>query len=97
MFVTWTEKNRHEKCLRALAEGTKRHRQGLAMTGKENWLVDAGARAKLSGEGALSDLGHFPWEIDIHFKVTGCSEPSCWKVPLLASTTSVERFRAQDS
>ena len=54
------EKHHHEKCLRARAEETKRHRQGLAMTSKENSLVDAGARAKLLGEGELPDLDHSP-------------------------------------
>ena len=48
------------KCRRAAAEQTKRHRQGLAMTGNEHWLVDAGARAKLLGEVEVPDLDHSP-------------------------------------
>ena len=63
---------------RARAEETARHRQGLAMTGKEYLLVDAEARAKLLREGELSDLDPSPWEIEIHFTVNGYSQPSCW-------------------
>ena len=66
-----TEKYHQEECLRARAEETLRHRQGHAMTGKEYLLVDTGARTKLLGEGGLSDLGHSPWEIDIHVTVNG--------------------------
>ena len=61
-----TEKHHQEECLRARAEKTKRHRQGLAMTGKEHWLVDARARAKLLGEVS-----------DIHVTVNGYSAPPC--------------------
>ena len=80
------------------------------MAGREYWLVDAGARAKLLGEVELPDLGQSRWEIDIHVTVTGYSEPFCWKGPLLDSTSSVwlhgskgtmtfsgrRTFRAQD-
>ena len=59
------------------------------MMGKENWPVDAEARAKLLGEVASSDLDQFPWEICIHITVTGYSESSFWKGPLLFSTSSV--------
>ena len=61
------------------------------MTGKGNLLVDAGARAKLLGEVELFNLDHSPWEIDIHIAVNdyGYSESSCWKGPLLASTSPV--------
>ena len=55
-----TEKHHQEKCRRAAAEQAKRHRQGLAMTGKDHWLVDAGARAKLLGEVELPDLDQYP-------------------------------------
>ena len=34
------EKHHQEKCLRARAEAAKRHRQGLAMTGREYLPVD---------------------------------------------------------
>ena len=73
-----TEKRHQEKCLRARAEETVRHRQGSAMTGKEYLLVDAEARAKLLPEGELSDLDPSPWEIEIHFTVSGYSQSSCW-------------------
>ena len=92
-----TEKHHQEKCLRSRAEETKRHRQGLAMTGKKFLLVDAGARAKLLGEGELSNLDRSPWEIDICVTVNGYSEPFCWIDPLLASTTSVRLQGHQDS
>lgn len=45
-----TEKHHQGGCLRACNEETKRHKQGLAMTGEVYWLVDAGARAKLLRE-----------------------------------------------
>ena len=59
------EKHNQEECRSAAAERTKRHRQGLAMTGREYWLVDAVARAKILGEVELSDLDQSPWGIDI--------------------------------
>ena len=55
-----TEKHHQEACRRAAAERTKCHRQGLSMTHKEYWLVDAGARAKLLEEVEPSDLDHPP-------------------------------------
>jgi len=80
------------------------------MTGREYLLVDSGARAKLFGEGELSDLDHCQWEIHIRVTVNGYSESSCMKGPLLTSTSSVwhhgtkgtktfsdrRSFRAQD-
>ena len=84
-----TEKQHQEECRRAAAEQTKRLRQGLAMTGKRYWFVDAGARAKLLGEVGLSDLDQSPCEIDIHVTVNGYSASFCWKGPLLVSTSSV--------
>ena len=72
-----TEKRHQEGCRRAAAERTKRHRQGLAMTGKGHWLVDGGARAKLLGEVELSDLDQSSWGIDIHITVNGYSKPCC--------------------
>ena len=62
----------------AAAERTKRLKQGLAITGKGHWLVDAEACAKLLGEVEPSDLAQFPWEICTHVTVTGYSENSCW-------------------
>ena len=80
------------------------------MTGKGHWLVDAGARAKRLGEVELSDIDHPPCEIDINVTINGYSAPSCWKGPLIVSTSSVwlngskgtktlsdcRAFRAQD-
>ena len=80
------------------------------MTGREYWLVDAGARAKLLGEVEPSDLDWSPWEIDIHVTVNGYSASSGWKGPLLISSSLVwlhgpkgtetlsdrRTFRAQD-
>ena len=45
-----TEQHHQGECRRAATERTKRHKQGLAMTGKEYWLVDAEARAILLRE-----------------------------------------------
>ena len=59
------------------------------MTGKENWLVDAGARTKLIGEVEPSDLDYSPWVIEIHVMVNGYSASSCWKGPLTFGTSSV--------
>ena len=73
-----TEKRHQEKCLRARAEETARHRQGSAMTGNAYLLVDAEARAKLLREGGLSDLDPSPWEIEIHVTANGYSQSSCW-------------------
>ena len=105
-----TEKYHQEKCPCARAEETERTREGLAMTGKDYFLVDAEARAKLPREVELSDLDHSPWEIVTYVTVNGYSKSSCWKGPLLASTSSVwlhgskgtktlsgrRKFRAQD-
>ena len=51
-----TEKNHQEKGRRTTAEQTERYRQGLAMTGKAHWLVDAKTSAKLLGEVELSNI-----------------------------------------
>ena len=59
------------------------------MTGREYWFVDAGARAKLLGEVEPSDLDWSPCEIDIHVTVNGYSASSCWKGPLLISSSLV--------
>ena len=72
-----TEKHHQEECRRAAAERTKRHKQGLAMMGKEYWLVDAEARAKLLGEVEPPDPDQPPWGIEIHVTVTGYNEFSC--------------------
>ena len=104
------EKHHQEKCRRAAAEQAKRHRQGLDMTGKEHWLVDAGARAKLLGEVEVPDLDQSPCEIDIYVTVNGFSASSCWKGQLIISTSPLwlhgfkgtkilsnrRTFRAQD-
>ena len=67
-----TEKHHQAECRRAAAERTKRLEQGLAMTGKEYRLVDAGARTKLLGEvEEPSDLDQPPWEIYIHVTFNG--------------------------
>ena len=50
-------------------EEIARHRQGLAMTGKDYLLVDAEVRAKLLREGKLSDLDPSAWGIEIHVTV----------------------------
>ena len=55
-----TEKHHQEECRRAAAERTKRLKQGLAMTGKVHWLIDAEARAELLGEVEPPDLDQFP-------------------------------------
>ena len=72
-----TEKHHQEECRRAAAERTKRLKLGLAMTGKEYWLAGAKARARPIGEVEPSDRDQSPWEIFIHFTVTGYSESSC--------------------
>ena len=57
--------------------------------GKEHWLVDAGARAKLLEEVKPPDLDQSRWEIDIQVTASGYSAPPCWKGPLLVSTSPV--------
>ena len=57
----WTEKHHQGECRRAATERTNPLEQGLAMTDKGYWLVDAGARAKLLGEVDPFDLDQFPW------------------------------------
>ena len=66
-----TEEHHQAKCRRAAAERTKFLEQGLAMTGKECRLVDAGAHGKLLREVDLPNLDHSPWEIDIQVTVNG--------------------------
>ena len=72
-----TEMSYQEGCRRAAAERTKPLEQGLNMTGKGNWLVDAEERAKHFGEVEPPDHDRSPWEICIHVTVTGYSEFTC--------------------
>ena len=84
-----TEMHQQEECRRAAAERTGHLKKSFAMTGKGHWLVDAEARAILLGKVGPSDLDKFPWGIHIHLTVTGYSESSFWKGPLLVSTSPV--------
>ena len=83
------EKHHQEEFRRAAAESTKRHKDGLALTGKEHWLVGSEARAKFLWEVEPSYLDHFPWEICIHATVTGYNEHPCWFDQLFVGTAPV--------
>ena len=67
--------------------------QGLTMTGEEYWLVDVVARAELHDEVKPSDLDQPPWEICIHFTVTGYSKSSCWRGPRDTSSVWLHGFK----